>query len=99
MAVGMLVRIPGGTQELYDSIDEHLGWDGKEYPPGFISHYAGPTADGWLVFDVWESQEDFERFAQEDLGPAVAAATGWQAPEMTPTFIPIYNQDHAGARV
>ena len=54
MAVGMLVQIPGGTQDFYDSVMRHLDWDKADKPRGFISHYAGPTEGGWLVFDVWD---------------------------------------------
>lgn len=89
------MQMPGATAEFYDSVMEHLDWESKELPAGFISHYAGPTADGWLVFDVWESQADFERFAQERLTAAVTAASGGEAPPMQPQFIPIHNQDHA----
>lgn len=99
MAVAMLMQAPGLTAEIYDSAMEHLEWDEKDLPEGFISHYACPTSDGWLVFDVWESQEDFERFAQERLGAALAAATGGQAPPIEPQFFAIHNQDHARSRV
>jgi hypothetical protein len=98
MAVGMLMQSDEFTEELYDSVMEHLEWGEKDLPAGFVSHYAGPTENGWLVFDVWESQEDFERFLQERLGPAMGAATG-QMPPIEPQFIPIHNQDHARSRV
>jgi hypothetical protein len=99
MAVGMLMQAPGMTAEIYDSVMEHLDWDEQELPQGFVSHFAGPTEDGWLVFDVWESKEDFERFLQDRLMTALTAATGGQAPPIEPRFIPIHNQDHARARV
>ena len=94
MATGMLVEMPGVTAEQYDSVMENLDWYAKDKPQGFVSHYAGPTANGWVVFDVWESQGDFERFMQERLGSALQAAFG-EAPQMQPRFIPIHNQDHA----
>ena len=99
MAVGMLMQAPGLNAELYDSVMEHLDWYEQELPDGFISHYAGPMKDGWFVFDMWESQEDFERFAQERLGPALAAASRGQAPPIEPQFIPIHMEDHARQRV
>jgi len=94
MAVGMLVEAPGVNAEGYDSIMQHLEWETKPKPQGFVSHYAGPTESGWLVFDIWESQQDFERFMQERLGPAMQQAFG-EVPPMQPRFIPIHNQDHA----
>lgn len=98
MATGMLVQIPGMNSDVYDSVMEHLDWDDKSLPEGFISHYAGSTGDGWVVFDLWESQADFERFYEERLKHALAAATGGQAPPMQPTYVQIHNQDHAASR-
>ena len=95
MAVGMLMQMPGADAGFYDSVLEHLDWDTKPKPQGFVSHYAGATSDGWFVFDIWESQADFERFAQERLVSAVGAASGGQPPDLQPQFIPIHNQDHA----
>lgn len=31
---------------------------------------------GWRVVDVWESEDAFNKFAKERLGPAMAAAGG-----------------------
>ena len=58
MAVGMLVEAPGVNAEGYDSIMQNLDWYGKEKPQGFVSHYAGPTESGWLVFDMTGSSMD-----------------------------------------
>ncbi len=97
MATGMLVQMPGMNSDVYDSVMEHLDWDGTPLPQGFISHSAGSTATGWLVFDVWESQEDFERFYQERLKQALEAATGGQAPQIQPTFVQIHRQAQGGS--
>ena len=99
VAVAMVMEAPGMTTELYDSVMEHLEWSEQDLPDGFVSHYAGPTEDGLFVFDIWESQEDFERFFDSRLGAALTAATGGQAPAVQPRFIPIHNQDHARSRV
>ncbi|WP_200303611.1 hypothetical protein [Streptomyces adelaidensis] len=31
---------------------------------GLISHTSAPTPDGWLVVDVWESEEAFREFGE-----------------------------------
>lgn len=98
MAVAMVMEAPGLTAEVYDAVMQHLDWNEQELPDGFVSHYAAPTDDGWLVFDVWESQEDFERFFDARLGAALAAATGGQAPSLEPRFLPIHNENHATSR-
>jgi hypothetical protein len=39
-------------------------------PEEVLIHVCGPTSDGgWHTVDVWESQEAFERFANELLIP------------------------------
>jgi hypothetical protein len=100
MPVGMLMHAPEATAEFYDKVDNELGWEEGEYPDGLISHYAGAHPDGgFLVFDIWESQEHFGRFAQEELMPAMerasAGGSGGEAPRVEPKFIPIHHQIHA----
>ncbi|MGH9039507.1 MAG: hypothetical protein ACRDZ3_04680 [Acidimicrobiia bacterium] len=75
MAVTFIFEVPGAGAEQYDAVMERLGPDS---PPGRIYHVAGPVEDGWMVVDVWETAEDFERFLAEDLLPA-ARATGFFA--------------------
>ena len=99
MAIGMAMWAPGMTSETYDSVMEHLGWDDQDLPDGFISHYACVSDEALFVFDVWESQADFERFLHERLGAALAAATGGQAPALEPKFFEIHNENHARSRV
>lgn len=99
MPVAMVMEVPGLTAEIYDAAMEELEWHEKDLPDGFISHYAAPTDDGWFVFDLWESQEEFEHFAATRLGAALAAATGGPVPAIEPRFLEIHNQDHARSRV
>ena len=44
----------------------------EEPPAGLIFHCAGFADDAtWRVLDVWESQEDADRFVRERLLPAL----------------------------
>jgi hypothetical protein len=86
MAIGMLMEIPGGTQEQYDRTMEILDLGGQ-LPEGGISHVAGPMAGGWRVVDVWESQEAFQRFFDERLGAAIREAG---VPPADPEFFPVH---------
>ncbi len=96
MAVGMLVQIPGMTQEVYEAIMSNMDWENQPKPPGFISHHAGADADGMVIFDTWESQQDWENFAQDRLGAAMAAAAGGgEAPQPHPRFVQLIAEDHA----
>ncbi|HET6848405.1 MAG TPA: hypothetical protein VFH74_06075 [Gaiellales bacterium] len=95
MAIGALQMMPGGTAEMYEQIGEKMfGVQSSEFssvdaPDGLIMHSAGPTEDGWYVYDVWESKEHLQRFVQERLMPALQEL---HAPQGDPPQVyPIYN--------
>ena len=56
--------------EFYARIKQGLG---DELPQGLISHLALelPEGGGLRYLDVWDSEEDFDRFAEERLHPVV----------------------------
>ncbi len=95
MATGMLIQFPGGTQDFYDSVMTNLDWDNQPPPPGFISHHAGADSEGLVVFDTWESQQDFENFLHTRLMAAIGAASGGNAPQAQPRFVQIVREEHA----
>ena len=89
MAVAMMVDNPQGSQEVYDKVREQLGLG--EAPAGGILHVAGPSPNGgWRVIEVWESQEDANRFVQERLRPAFEAV-GFTGAPVEPEFWPVHN--------
>jgi hypothetical protein len=51
-------------------------------PDGLIFHASGPIDSGWGVLDFWESREHFDGFADEGVGPAMAAIGATGAPDM-----------------
>jgi hypothetical protein len=53
-------------------------------PTGLLVRAAGPTDEGVRIIDIWESEEAWERFRADRLGPAMAALGGPSRPE--PTF-------------
>jgi hypothetical protein len=69
MAVGMRIKIDGGTQEQYEALHSLMNID-QNPPEGLILHSAGPIDGGWGVIDFWESREAFDRFMASTLGPA-----------------------------
>ncbi len=88
MAIAMLLDNPNGSQEIYDRVRELLG---LERPAGGIFHVAGPGPNGgWRVIEVWESEDDANRFFQERLRPAFEAV-GVSGPPPTPQFWPAHN--------
>jgi len=95
MAVLMMLELPGATVEQYERTNEILGIAGDEdAPEGLISHAVGPTDDGILIVDVWDSPESLERFF-ESVGPAMEEVG---APEAQPRVLPVHNHfEGAGA--
>jgi hypothetical protein len=94
MAEAMLQDFPEqfGT-EGYDAVNEKMGV--RDNPPdGLIFHSAGEGPNGFRIVDVWESQDHFNRFMEERLGPAIAEVTGMQPGEgrgPETTWWPVHN--------
>jgi hypothetical protein len=88
MAVGVFMEFPGVTWEQYEQLVQDLALSGP--PEGMLTHVCGPTSDGgWRMVDVWESQEAFERFANELLIPR-AQAHGFPQPSKREFFEPFH---------
>jgi hypothetical protein len=94
MAILMILDIPGGTVEQYDKVNEAMGVDADNTPEGLISHVTGPTDDGLLIVDVWESEEALNRFVGERVMPAMQQVG---VPEAMPRVMPVHNRIDTGA--
>jgi hypothetical protein len=69
VAVAMMVDNPEGSREVYEKVLAQLG---LEKPAGGIFHVAGPSPrGGWRVIEVWESEEEANRFFEERFIPAL----------------------------
>jgi len=89
MAIGVLLTWSGFTKEQYEKVTDILDLANKPQP-GMIFHCAGQASGGWRVFDVWESQEAYDRFTKDRLGPAFKKAD-IQGSGPNPDFFPIHN--------
>ena len=69
MAVGVLMNFPGGSNDAYDRVIEKMGLSDGTPPEGAQFHVAGEIDGGFRVVDVWDSAEQFQRFADEQIGP------------------------------
>jgi hypothetical protein len=76
----------GVSREDVEAVSNDMG--ARENPPaGLISHVVTDSANGVHVVDVWESAEDIQRFAQEQLMPSmkkVSQERGIQMPDPMP---------------
>ncbi len=70
--IGVYIRPASMTPEQYKSIDDQVRATGAE-PKGLKVHTCFGEGPGIAIFDVWETQEDFDAFAAV-LGPVVAAS-------------------------
>ena len=67
------------TLEQYDEVINRMGFEPRGAGgPGALFHWVTKTSDGVRVTDVWETQEDFEKFAEEKIGP-ITKEVGIQA--------------------
>jgi hypothetical protein len=84
MAILVVADAAGMTAEQDVLLIKALDLEGSP-PAGARIRVAGPTADGWRMVSLWESQADFERFRDERLVP-VLTDTGhaMQPPEIWP---------------
>jgi hypothetical protein len=72
MAVGIRVTLDGATAEIFDQVNALI--DPHSNPPqGLLFHASGPTDGVYAAIDLWSSRADFDRFAQERIGPAMAS--------------------------
>ena len=54
---------PNVNQKQYDNVWKELRASGNANPKGLISHVGAPKPDGgWIVVDIWESEEAFKEF-------------------------------------
>jgi hypothetical protein len=75
LAVGMLLAGEGITRDAYVQITEKMFGNypmrPEQSPEGLIVHTAGQTPDGWYIYDLWESREQFQRFLDQNVAPAM----------------------------
>jgi hypothetical protein len=90
MAIGVQQDFPGATLAQYDQVIQKMGFRPKGTgAPGGLFHWVAKTDSGIRVTDVWESREQFEKFAAEKIGPITAQVGINVAPKTT--FFEIYN--------
>jgi hypothetical protein len=69
MAYGVVHFFPGGTKEQYEATVAAVHPGPNRLPDGQVFHAAGPSAGGWSIMAVHESQDTWERFRNDILMP------------------------------
>jgi hypothetical protein len=94
VAVAFVLDFEGGSLDQYDQVVAAMGLThGGPTPPGALFHWVTQTDGGLRVTDVWESQEAFDQFAQEQIGPQTQAVG---LPQPTITSYEVHNHFIAG---
>ncbi|MFD5338945.1 hypothetical protein [Streptomyces hawaiiensis] len=70
MPVVLSLRWTGVTPEQYDAMLDAVRWE-EQVPDGLVLHVAWFEPGGLHVTDVWNAEEDFQRFFATRLAPAV----------------------------
>lgn len=88
MALGFYFQHNGFTPDKYNEAIKQLDAAGAGAPKGRSSHVALESDGGIQVFDVWQSQEDFDAFG-ETLIPILTGLGVELSPPMVAT---VHNQ-------
>lgn len=96
MAYGVVHQFPGGTKEQYEASIAAVHPGDGGLPDGQLFHAAGPSADGWTIIAIHESQGSWERFRDSVLMPRMAEGIedGFTTPPQESTF-DVHNQQAA----
>jgi len=89
MAVAFVFEASGVDAAAYDATMKGIGREAldADAPDGILSHLSGPTANGWFVVDVWESEAQAGAFyGSETFQSAVQA----NLPALEPRVVPLH---------
>jgi hypothetical protein len=82
--ITVMFEFAGVSASQYDEACRLANASQSNLPDGLVFHSASPTPTGFLVVDVWESEDKFKAFG-ERLRPAMEQAGISQQPAIYPT--------------
>jgi hypothetical protein len=71
--INVVFEGPGVTADQYDQVCRDANISQENVPDGLILHSAFVTDSGFMVVDVWESEDKFRAFGAQ-LAPAMERA-------------------------
>lgn len=87
MAIAVYFHPDSMSAAKYDEIIKKLEAAGAAKPAGRLHHSAFGPAESLMVYDIWASQEDFEKFG-ETLMPILGDSG---VDPGTPDVMPVHN--------
>jgi hypothetical protein len=81
MAIAVELNFPDATLDQYQVIGKMGFHPGGPGGPGGLFHWVMKTDGGIRVVDVWQSAEQFQRFADDQIGP-ITREFGMKPPEV-----------------
>jgi hypothetical protein len=69
MGYGIVHQFQGGTKEQYEASIAAVHPADGSLPAGQLFHAAGPSADGWTIIAIHDSQASWETFRDSILMP------------------------------
>ena len=64
MAIGVYIHSGSMTTAQYDQVNAELEAAGEGRPAGRTFHCAFGPADNLMIFDIWDSQQEFDEFGK-----------------------------------
>lgn len=92
MAYGIVHFFAGGTKEQYEASIAAVHPNRSTLPKGQVYHAAGPSAGGWTVIAIHDSEASWERFRDDILMPRLKQGVkgGFTSPPQEQVF-EVYN--------
>lgn len=63
-------HFPGGTRAQYEAVLSAVHPSREKLPEGQLHHFAGPSAGGWTIVAIHDSEASWTRFRDGILVPA-----------------------------
>jgi hypothetical protein len=83
MVYGIITSV-SAPAEMYDALHADVVRRGGDTAGALLVHLGRATAGGFQVIEVWRSREDFQRYTQEIVMPAMAELFGAEAASAPP---------------
>ncbi|MCU1504027.1 MAG: hypothetical protein JWM12_3381 [Ilumatobacteraceae bacterium] len=92
MAVAVEMAYTVSGMDTYHKASAQMGFTGGRHPaPGILFHWVEAVQGGFIVHEVWESEEQFNAFLEEHLQP-MSAALGTDEPEVAVRAVASYRR-------